>query len=261
MERDHQDTGGFAIMGAAFTTPTSENAGNEHRTPQQYMVVAPYLLPIAGHAIGRPTNRNELFAYLVRYFRIAALWLLSCGTSNSAILSTCNLPRLAGGLGTLAPQAGLRLGRFCDTGDFSARRIDGVAKSACGCSIIWHETRLEAAISMSRGDIFSMAIGMSIFDFVAQHLRFATGPVSSGGYFASRDGRSQAITRDDIVSRLATDPAWLVARGVPKSPALSCGWSHASRCSMLTRVRHRNVPHPEAGADLACQRFRRTNGM
>jgi glycosyltransferase involved in cell wall biosynthesis len=56
-------------------------------------------------------------------------------------------------------------------------------------------------------------------DFVTVHAQFARpGWMLSGGYFKLPMDISRAITRDDIVSGRATDPRWLVERGLRGGP-------------------------------------------
>ena len=158
------------------------------------------------------------------------------------------------------------------SGEETRRRIDGL-RSQTGLRLqhVWHEdqgfrkcTILNRAIAAATGEylIFSDGDCIPRFDFVAQHLRFARpGRFLSGGYFKLPMEVSQAITRDDIVSRRATDPAWLVARGVPKSLKLwklAAGPRRAALLDALTTTRATWNGHNASGwkADLV-----RVNGF
>jgi len=91
---------------------------------------------------------------------------------------------------------------------------------------IWHEDRgfrkctiLNKATLASDADylIFSDGDCIPRRDFVEQHVRRAQhGVFLSGGYVKLPMAVSEAVTRDDILTGRATDPKWLIERGVPK---------------------------------------------
>jgi glycosyltransferase involved in cell wall biosynthesis len=89
---------------------------------------------------------------------------------------------------------------------------------------IWHEDRgfrkctiLNKAIGQCAADYLVFSDGDCIprWDFLATHVGFAKpGRFLSGGYFKLPMDLSQAITRDDILDRRATDAVWLRSRGL-----------------------------------------------
>src|SRR5690606_19804904 len=88
---------------------------------------------------------------------------------------------------------------------------------------VWHDDRgfrkctiLNRAIAEASADYLVFSDGDCIprWDFLATHVRLARrGRFLSGGYFKLPLTVSQAITRDDILARRATDAAWLRAQG------------------------------------------------
>jgi len=137
------------------------------------------------------------------------------------------------------------------SGDETRRRIEALRQqTGLRLQHVWHEDRgfrkctiLNRGIEAAGGEylIFSDGDCIPRFDFVAQHIRFAKpGRFLSGGYFKLPMNASQAISREDIVNRRATDPAWLVARGVPKSLKLwklAAGPRRAALLDALTTTR------------------------
>ncbi len=79
---------------------------------------------------------------------------------------------------------------------------------------------LNKAILAAQGEYLIFTDGDCIprADFVEQHLRYSNRDnYLSGGYFKLPIDISKAITREDVVSQLAFDMAWLVSKGLKKS--------------------------------------------
>jgi glycosyltransferase involved in cell wall biosynthesis len=115
--------------------------------------------------------------------------------------------------------------------DETRQRID-VMRVRTGITIrhIWHEDRgfrkctiLNRAIEAAAADYLVFSDGDCIprHDFLGVHARLGRlGRFLSGGLFRLPMAVSERITRDDIVSRRATDAGWLRSVGVGWSPKL-----------------------------------------
>lgn len=93
---------------------------------------------------------------------------------------------------------------------------------------VWHEhqgfrkcTILNRAIAAATADylVFSDGDCVPRWDFLAQHVRHAReGCLLSGGCLRLPRGLTERITKDDILQRRVTRPAWLLRHGM--------NWSH-----------------------------------
>ncbi len=110
----------------------------------------------------------------------------------------------------------------------TAERIESIRRQTkLDIRHVWHEDRgfrkctiLNRAIEAATSDYLVLTDGDCIprRDFLETHAQFAApGRFLSGGLFRLPRDLSQTISKDDILSGRATNPAWLVERQVRRS--------------------------------------------
>ena len=150
--------------------------------------------------------------------------------------------------------------------DATRQRIDRLrSETRLPIRHVWHEDRgfrkctiLNRAITEATGDylIFSDGDCIPRADFIATHRHHARpGRFLSGGYFKLPLNVSQAITRDDILARRATDIRWLRRQGLAlsrKASKVAAPHWLAILCDALTTTKATWNGHNASGwkADL-----------